>query len=232
MLDRAFQDEGFCVVRGPDLLWGGDVRSFRPPPGKFVGVIGGPPCQCFSALAPLNRSMGHEPTFGNLIPEFERCIQCALPAWFLMENVRSAPMPNVDGYAVKARDVQDCRCGGETIRIRKFTFGGSSAAAELFDPVFSDSKPSAGRAVTCDRRLVTDKERERTRKYDGGVLPHSGKIVGSAEMARLQGMPTDFLKHSPFTEAARRRMIGNGVPMAMGRTIAKAVRSCMERAEL
>jgi hypothetical protein len=31
LLDRAFEEAGFCVVRGPDLLWGGDVRVFHPP---------------------------------------------------------------------------------------------------------------------------------------------------------------------------------------------------------
>lgn len=25
LLDLAFEDAGFCVVRGPDHLWGGDV---------------------------------------------------------------------------------------------------------------------------------------------------------------------------------------------------------------
>jgi DNA (cytosine-5)-methyltransferase 1 len=25
MLDSAFEQEGFCVVRGPDVLWGGDI---------------------------------------------------------------------------------------------------------------------------------------------------------------------------------------------------------------
>ena len=49
LLDRAFEEEGFCVVRGPDLLWGGDIKTFHPPAGKFDGVIGGPPCQLFSA---------------------------------------------------------------------------------------------------------------------------------------------------------------------------------------
>ena len=38
LLDMAFEKEGFCVVRGPDLLWGGDIRSFHPPAGKFDGV--------------------------------------------------------------------------------------------------------------------------------------------------------------------------------------------------
>ena len=47
LFDYAFEQEGFCVVRGPDLLWGGDIRSFHPPPA-FAGVIGGPLCQSVS----------------------------------------------------------------------------------------------------------------------------------------------------------------------------------------
>ena len=43
LLDMAFEEAGFVVVRGPDLLWGGDVKRFHPPAGKFDGVIGGPP---------------------------------------------------------------------------------------------------------------------------------------------------------------------------------------------
>ncbi|MFZ2407129.1 MAG: DNA cytosine methyltransferase, partial [Methylobacter sp.] len=48
LLDRAFEDLGFCVVRGPDLIFGGDIRRFSVPAGRFDGVIGGPPCQDFS----------------------------------------------------------------------------------------------------------------------------------------------------------------------------------------
>ena len=48
LLGRGFEAEGFCVVRGPDTIWGGDVRSFHPPAGKFDGIIGGPPCPDFS----------------------------------------------------------------------------------------------------------------------------------------------------------------------------------------
>lgn len=50
LIDRAFEEQGFVVVRGPDVLWGGDIRNFHPPAGKFDGVIGGPPCQTFSSL--------------------------------------------------------------------------------------------------------------------------------------------------------------------------------------
>ena len=69
LLDHAFELEGFCVVRGPDVLWGGDIREFHPLCGRFDGVIGGPPCQCFSSLARLVEANGYyEPKFGNLIP--------------------------------------------------------------------------------------------------------------------------------------------------------------------
>ena len=40
LLDQAFEEQGFCVVRGPDLLWGGDIKQFHPPAGKFDGVNG------------------------------------------------------------------------------------------------------------------------------------------------------------------------------------------------
>lgn len=37
LLDMAFEAEGFTVVRGPDLLWGGDIRRFHAPAGRFEG---------------------------------------------------------------------------------------------------------------------------------------------------------------------------------------------------
>src|SRR5437660_11815578 len=74
LLDMAFELEGFCVVRGPDLLWGGDIRRFHPPAGKFDGVIGGPPCQPFTRLRHLIAAKGQQPRHPNLIPEFERVV--------------------------------------------------------------------------------------------------------------------------------------------------------------
>ena len=35
LLDSAFEAEGLCVVRGPDLLWGGDVPQV-PPAGRLL----------------------------------------------------------------------------------------------------------------------------------------------------------------------------------------------------
>ena len=113
LLDRAFEEEGWCVVRGHDPLWGGDVRNFFPPAGVFAGVIGGPPCQTFSPLANLVRANGHEVRFGNLIPEFERCVSATEPAWFMMENVRGAPTPVCDGYAVSEFFLDNAFVAGE-----------------------------------------------------------------------------------------------------------------------
>ena len=48
LLDRGFEQAGFCVVRGPDTLLGQRIEDFHVPEGHFVGVIGGPPCQDFS----------------------------------------------------------------------------------------------------------------------------------------------------------------------------------------
>lgn len=120
-----------CIVRGPDIIFGSlsDVRRFHPPSGHFAGIIGGPPCQCFSSLAHLVRANGHEPKFGNLIPEFERCVKEAMPDWFLMENVPAAPEPVVESYGVKSFLLDNSALLGEggfgleQRRVRRFSFG-------------------------------------------------------------------------------------------------------------
>ena len=45
---NADPDECVAMVRGPALLYGGDVRAFHAPAGAFAGVFGGPPCPDFS----------------------------------------------------------------------------------------------------------------------------------------------------------------------------------------
>ena len=99
LLDQAFEEEGFCVVRGPDLLWGGDIRRFSPPAGRFDGVIGGPPCQSWSKMGNTNKARwGDDCVMPDMIPEYVRCIVEAKPFWFIMENVPEAPLPGVPYY--------------------------------------------------------------------------------------------------------------------------------------
>lgn len=124
LLDMAFEEAGFCVVRGPDLLWGGDIHRFHPPAGRFDGVIGGPPCQSWCGLGNVNKARwGNQSVLPDMIPEFVRCVEQARPTWFLMENVPAAPVPAPDGYVTTSRSCDNRWCGGEQQRRRRFSFG-------------------------------------------------------------------------------------------------------------
>lgn len=219
LLDMAFEAEGFCVVRGPDLLFGGDIRRFHPPAGVFDGVIGGPPCQAFSRLVHMIRAQGFR-VAENLIPEFERVVDAARPDWFVMENVPDAPAPK---QATGSALVRDADCGGLTSRMRRFHWAG----LELDLPDVTRT-PAAFLAVTCDAReqpvRIGGSGRPKRRNQSGGTAPHEGPKCSAREMLRRQGFPPELLDHAPFTESGKRIVIGNGVPLPMGRAVARAVK--------
>lgn len=236
LFDMAFEREGFCVVRGPDVLWGGDIRQFAPPPGKFDGVIGGPPCQLFSPLQKLvayNRAKAQaidpdtkaHKEAENLIPEFERCVTMAEPRWFVMENVTGAPEPSVTGYVVQAIVLNNRWCGGEQNRVRRFCFGWRGEDApqfavpgEVFEPI--DYHP----AVTASGGTWDPTRRDGR----GGVYgDKSTRYLNEAISA--QGLPDDYLKDAPLTVRGKLRAVGNGVPLPMGQAVAASVRAICER---
>lgn len=235
LLDRAFEEEGFCVVRGPDPIWGGDIRDFHAPAGRFDGVIGGPPCQVFSELASLVRANGHEPTFGNLIPEYERIVSEAAPAWFVMENVRGAPEPKIAGYHVESRLLNNRWFDAEQNRERRFSFGSRGRLPVARHIEFAPfEREEWSPAVTGDMRQATNGARVRNKdarkgKASGGLPPpHMGALMPFDEMLRLQGLPADFLAHAPFTSSGKRKAVGNGVPLPMGRAVARAVKAALQ----
>jgi DNA (cytosine-5)-methyltransferase 1 len=242
LLDMAFEEEGFCVVRGPDVLWGGDVRHFHRPAGKFDGIIGGPPCQAFSRLTHMVRQNGLQPRFGNLIPEFERCVLEADPRWFLMENVPDAPVPfgSYGGgpsmaaphpYGMHYFLLNNRQCVDEDgkpatqNRTRRWSFGWRGERRVLMVDTVCLENPVFERAA-----LGGSDTREIPVKLGGSgkrktTLPFNAKgRLSLAALCRKQGLPEDFLKHAPFTAAASCKVIGNGVPLPMGRAIARAVR--------
>jgi DNA (cytosine-5)-methyltransferase 1 len=231
LLDMAFEEAGFCVVRGPDLLWGGDVRRFHPPAGRFDGVIGGPPCQMFSKLRHLNPNAGAK--HGNLIPEYERVVAEAAPSWFVMENVEDAPTPVVAGYHVHAQMLRDVWVGGVTNRLRRFSFGTSAAvplrietlALHAVETTQSALAGGSGRAVPV--KLGGSGKVKAT--YHPRHGPNPGPRATREELCERQGLPADFLgaDEVPLTERGKCHAIGNGVPLPMGRAIAKAVRAAM-----
>lgn len=222
MLDSAFESEGFCIVRGPDVLWGGDIRRFHPPAGRFDGVIGGPPCQMFSRLAHMVRHNGHEPRFGNLIPEFERCVSESEPQWFLMEEVPDAPVPVVGGYGVHSFLLNNRQLGEKQNRVRRWSFGwrGGRRVLEVETAVFEH--PEFEYAACTGSGGGARHSSGSCKKATTTMPMHSRSYRSFEEIRRKQGLPDDF-DLLPFTVRAKCEAVGNGVPLAMGRALARAV---------
>lgn len=247
MLDLAFEREGFCVVQGPDPLWGGDIRRFHPPSGAFDGIIGGDPCQSHSLLANLVRAKGLEPRFPDLSAEYERVVEEAQPEWFLRENVPGAPDIAPHGYAVHSFILDnswledECGIGHPQMRRRRFWFGvrGNTPIdlrrhvnyATLLLPDRSYAVTSPAERVPV--RIGGSDKLKRTARAPAVCGRHEGHLgsptvdrsarYALADMLELQGLPEDFLQHSPFTMDAKRKMIGNGVPLSMGVALARAI---------
>jgi DNA (cytosine-5)-methyltransferase 1 len=213
LLDRSFEDEGFCVVRGPDVLWGGDVKRFNPPSGRFDGVIGGPPCKWWSSAANIAKARGQH-VQPDLIPEFVRCVAEAQPTWWLMENIRRAPIPVVPGYQTHAILLDASNLGADQKRVRRFTFGTRDGRKLRVELLALAPYPKHGTVTT--RNLRWDALRKRPRS--------TNSLRTWSDAAAAQGLPPEFLAQSPFTQEGRWEMLGNGVPLPMGRAIAKAVR--------
>jgi len=237
LLGKGFEEEGYCVVRGPDVLWGGDIRTFHPPSGVFEGVIGGPPCPEFSKLKKMIEAQGHKTKHGNMIPEFERVIDETKPGWFLMENVPAAPSPSVDGYHVFRLRLNNRWLGEIQSRERHFHFGTSNGLKLEVQVAIFESQ-NWHHAVTGNKYSIPF-------KYDGkgklkkvvvlgghGPVGRGGeyymKNLTLGEMCILQGLPENFCEEMPFTVHGKRQVIGNGVPLPMGRAVAKAVKRATE----
>jgi DNA (cytosine-5)-methyltransferase 1 len=215
LLDMAFEEEGFCVVRGPDVLWGGDIRRFHPMAGKFDGVIGGPPCQIHS-----NASAICGTNAVDLIPEFIRCVDEAKPAWLVMENVPQAlDHPDIP-QSWNPVILNDHDCGGETARTRAFWMW----------PMMMLSPGRVGRAPSKSVMASTWKRGKSGSQYvsDKGFLPGDLAIE---EYGRLQGCQplAEQLRDHPSKPSRSFivHVLGNGVPLSMGRYVARAVKAAI-----
>jgi DNA (cytosine-5)-methyltransferase 1 len=229
LLDMAFEEEGFTVVRGPDLLWGGDIRKFHPPSGRFDGVIGGPPCQTHSSLSRLSMIGNGVPgghRHGDQIPEFCRVVGEARPDWFIMENVTAAPVPEVGGYGIRACVVNNRWFGEEQNRARRFSFG---CRNDLETPArfhyYMHAQDRLLEAVNWEPAVLA------------GHGPAAGQRVRGIqgrtwqEAARLQGLDEERIaqlaEDAPFHVHGFKKVIGNGVPLPMGRAVARAVKRAL-----
>jgi DNA (cytosine-5)-methyltransferase 1 len=215
LLGMAFEQEGFCVVSAGDIMFGRDIREFHPVPGRFDGVIGGPPCKGESKLANLNGKAGI-----TMRDEFARVVNEAAPQWWVMEavkehrdlgitaGVQSASIPGYHVYRLNNRWLGQ-------VQSRKRFFHSNLPLArfvetEVFEPMdfkYAVLAGHGGAVGSIQRRMA---------KYS---LP---------EACELQGLPRDFTDDLPFTRQWKYEVVGNGVPIPMGRAIAKAVKEAIQ----
>lgn|GEM_PF-508911 len=198
LLGRGFEAEGFSVVRGPDLLWGGDIETFHVPCGRFDGVIGGSPCADFSS-ARRDPPSGHSL---RMLTEFCRVVEEAQPSWFLLENVPRVPDIAVPGYHVQRFDLNARECGAAQSRLRHFQFGSRDSQVLVIPrgvPAVAESQPIC---------LAREGERKNRRSF--------------ADFCELQGLPRGFTLPG-LSIAAKYAAVGNGVPIPVARVIAQAI---------
>ena len=199
LLDKAFKEDGFCVVSSGDLITGQDVRDFRGVKNKFDGLIGGSPCQDFSKAnrnrPELNESYGLE-----MLNQFKRIVLECNPNWALLENVSGVPNLEIEGYKHQRIDINQSWYE-DVNRLRHIQF----YYKEPITPLQIE-------------RGVTNRDKNLT----GCALASDGRSF--KELKKLQGLNDDFDLPS-FNVQGKKRAVGNGVPLSIGRVLARAVKS-------
>jgi DNA (cytosine-5)-methyltransferase 1 len=196
LLGKAFSKNGFCVVTGPDIITGGDIRKFVTVPGRFNGIIGGSPCQDFSKLRRV------PPTgYGlEMLAEFKRVIDESQPDWWLLENVAGVPDLKIDGYSWQRTDI-NLGWFGDCSRLRHIQFGSKNhdfidLPRGVCDPTVAEG------AATCSDDRPFSKLVEIQGLPVGFDLP-SFNLAGK-KRAVGNGVPL------PMGEALARAVIGRG----------------------
>lgn len=201
LLGRGFEAEGYCVVRGPDAIWGQDVRSFTPASHAFEGIIGGSPCQGFTSLRHCFPNEAARRHSLEMLAEFVRCAVTAGPEWFLLENVPGVPDVTVPGYKVQRFNLAAKEFGLKQNRLRCFQFGSLDGK-----PLVIRRQPAA---VGVSRCALASEGRSKDRR-------------SWIDFCALQGLPADF-DMPGLSRGAKYKAVGNGVPVPMARVVARAI---------
>ena len=228
LFGRGFEEEGFCVVKGPDILMGGDIRDFKGISGKFDGIIGGPPCQAFSNAIASQPGGGADSQHGNLIPEFERLVRECKPEWYIMENVPQAPKPVIDlqdyGYlnCIWDKVVDAHEYGAAQHRTRRF-----SANIPLETYLEKQHLPEKERHPDPWPCITATEYKASAGSSQRAMRQRAGRKVGRRmtiqEMNTGMGLPANF--DTPALLKAQQYVVrGNGVPVQMAAALARAVK--------
>ena len=206
LLDQAFREKGFVVVSVGDLITGQDIRDFTGIKNKFEGVIGGPPCPGFSSLKRNKLPNLHPDNYSfQMMKEFIRILEECQPDWYLMENVKGVPnvtdliknsVTQLHNYSHQRFDINQ-GWYDEYSRLRHIQFG-SKSDLYLNIPRGKMNNIKSSCALASDDRSFK-------------------------ELCHIQGLPDDYNLPS-FNVAGKKRAVGNGVPLSMGRVLAKEVK--------
>ena len=196
LLGRGFEQAGWCVVRGPDVVFGQRIEDFDARGvTTFAGVIGGPPCQDFSR-ARRRPPAGHGV---RMLTEFARVVTEAQPDWWLIENVPGVPSVAIPGFTVQRFNLFAADCGAAQSRNRAFQFGSRDGVPLVLRRTVSQAKKLAPCVMARDKRRCF------------------------ADLCELQGLARSFTLPG-LSRTAAIRAVGNGVPVPMARCVAEAIR--------
>jgi DNA (cytosine-5)-methyltransferase 1 len=205
LLGRAFEEAGYCVVRGPDLIYGGDIRLFSVEPDIFEGVIGGPPCQDFSLLR-------RTPPTGyglEMLKEYRRVVLEAKPRWWLMENVATVPDMKIGGYTWQRLDINQSWYEGIS-RLRHVQYG--SDDGRYIDVTRQASHSiGSGAALASDTRGVTELAKIQgvpSIELPGFTVAGKKRAIGNAVPMSMGRVLAEAVKSASVT--AQRQLCGCG----------------------
>lgn len=207
-----FAEAGWCVVRGPDLLLGHDIRNFHGIAGHFDGIIGGIPCQSFSKANALCGGAANTRYQGiDITPEFSRIVQECRPNWWLTENVADAPLPQ----GARWNAILDAlHFGSLQTRRRRFCSNLTlmpipTASMEEHWPTVtaSEHKVSSGSSAASMRARAGRKIGRRM------TLQELNAAFGLDESFSVPALKVEYHYH----------MLGNAVPLPMARALCNSV---------
>ena len=202
LLDKVFREAGFCVVSAGDIIYGQDIRDFTGVKNKFDGIIGGSPCQDFSTLKREKGSYSME-----MLLEYIRIVQECEPDWYLLENVKC--VPNVTDrlgldnsllcnlYSHQRFDINQSWYD-EYSRLRHIQFGSKEGLYLDIPRGIVNKNLQGGCALASDNRSFK-------------------------ELCKIQGLSEDF-NLPDFTVKGKKKLVGNGVPLSIGRVLANEVK--------
>jgi DNA (cytosine-5)-methyltransferase 1 len=128
----------------------------------------------------------------------------------------------------------------EQSRTRRFSFGTPDGKRlPVVTGVFESMDYERAVVATSSKEGALAKSQQELRdgisprlKRQASALPGQSPRRSFERCCELQGLPRDFLSDAPFTMDGKYRVVGNGVPLPMGRAVAQAVKRATGFAEL